>query len=53
VRKVGTQLQPTPVLYGKDAEAVFKLINIKQPSEKSFESKTRCQFYKTIKKKGL
>lgn len=50
---MGTQLQPTPVLYGKDAEAVLKAIHIKQPSEKLFESKVRSDFFKTIKKKGL
>jgi len=53
VKRVGTQLQPTPVLYGKDAEAVLKLINYKQPSEKCIETKTRCNFFKNIKKRGL
>jgi hypothetical protein len=52
-RKMGTQLQPTPVLYGKDAEAVLKEINIKLPSEKAIESEARSEFFKNIKKKGL
>lgn len=50
---MATQLQPTPVLYGKDAEAVYKQINLKQASEKFFECKTRSQIFKNIKKKGL
>jgi hypothetical protein len=50
---MGTQLQPTPVLYGKDAEAILKEINIKLPSEKAIESEARSEFFKNIKKKGL
>lgn len=50
---MGTQLQPTPVLYGKDAEDVLREVNLKQPSEKLLKSKVSSQFFKNIKKKGL
>lgn len=50
---MGTQVQPTPVLYGKDAEAVLKQINLKQPCEILLKSQVRCDFFKNIKKKGL
>lgn len=50
---MGAQLQPTPILYGKDAEAVLQEINIQQPSEKAFECEARCEFFKNIKKKGM
>lgn len=50
---MGTQLQATPALYGKDAEEILKVINLRQPSEKLLQSKVKSQYFKNIKKKGL
>jgi isochorismate synthase EntC len=53
VIRLATQLQPTPIVSGKEAEEILKAINIKQPSEKIFECRTCSNLYKAIKKKGL
>lgn len=50
---MAAQLQPTPIVSGKDAEGIKREINLKQPSEKYFECTTQCTICKNIKKKGL
>lgn len=52
-RKMATQLQPTPTLYGKDAEELLKQIQ-KKPSQESLrKAKERSSFFAKIKKRGL
>lgn len=50
---MATQLQPTPTLYGKDAEAVLKQLQKKPTPEQIRRAKARSEFFKQIKKKGL
>ena len=52
-RKMATQLQPTPVLYGKDADAVLKQIEKKPTPEQIRKAEERNIYFKSIKKKGL
>lgn len=52
-RKMATQLQPTPTLYGKDAEAVLEQIRKKPTKEQKKRSEERKAFFAAIKKKGL
>lgn len=52
-RKMATQLQPTPVLYGKDADAVLKQIEKKPTPEQIRKAEKRNIYFKSIKKKGL
>ncbi|MCG9966867.1 hypothetical protein L9W92_02180 [Pelotomaculum terephthalicicum JT] len=52
-RKMATQLQPTPMLYGKDADAVLEQIRRKPTPEQIRRAKERNKFFKNIKKKGL
>lgn len=51
--KMATQLQPTPTLYGKDAEAVFEELKKKPMPEQIKKSLERAEHFKNIKKKGL
>ena len=51
--KMATQLQPTPTLYGKDAEAVLKQLQKKPTPEQIRRAKERSEFFKQINKKGL
>ncbi|MGE5396056.1 MAG: hypothetical protein ACM3MK_00820 [Chitinophagales bacterium] len=51
--KMATQIAPTPVLYGKDAEAVFKELQEPPSQNKIEEAKKRSKFFKKIRKKGL
>ena len=48
-----TQLQPTPTLYGKDAEAVLKQIKKKPTPEQIKKAKQRSKYFFQIGKKGL
>jgi len=52
-RKMATQLQPTPTLYGKDAEAVLEQISKKPTKEQKRKAEERKAFFAAIKKKGL
>ena len=52
-RKMATQLQPTPTLYGKDAEAVLEQIRKKPTKEQKRKVEERKAFFAAIKKKGL
>lgn len=52
-RKMATQLQPTPTLYGKDAEAVIDQIKKKPTPDQLRRARERSDFFKEIKKKGL
>lgn len=52
-RKMATQIQPTPILYGKDAEAVLEQIRKKPTKEQKRKAEERKAFFATIKKKGL
>lgn len=51
---MATQLQPTPVLYGKDAEEVLKEISRKpSPEEKKEIYKKYSEMFKNIKREGF
>ncbi|WP_347490111.1 hypothetical protein ABDB91_02765 [Desulfoscipio sp. XC116] len=50
---MATQLQPTPVLYGKDANDVLEQIKKKPTSEQIRRAQKRNEFFKSIRKKGL
>lgn len=50
---MATQLQPTPTLYGKDAEAVIDQIKKKPTPDQLRRARERSDFFKEIKKKGL
>ena len=52
-KKMATQLAPTPTLYGKDAEEVWKQIQKKPTEEQLLKARARSEFFKQIKKKGL
>lgn len=52
-RKMATQLAPTPTLYGKDAEDVWKQIQKKPTEEQLQKAQARSEFFKQVKKKGL
>ena len=52
-RKMATQLQPTPVLFGKDADDVLKQIEKKPTPEQIRKAEERNAYFKNIKKKGL
>jgi hypothetical protein len=52
-RKMTTQLQPTPVLHGEDADAVLEQIKRKPTPEQIKKAKKRNEYFKNIKKKGL
>jgi len=48
-----TQLQPTPTLYGKDAEEVLKQIYRKPTKEERDRAEKRRAMFSKIKKRGL
>ena len=50
---MATQLQPTPTLYGKDAEVVLNDIKKKPSTEQKTKAKQRKAFFAKIEKKGL
>lgn len=50
---IKTQLQPTPTLYGRDAEAVLEQIKRKLDIGKLKRIEERKRFFAGIKKKGL
>jgi hypothetical protein len=52
-KKMATQLSPTPTLYGKDAENVFKQIEKKPTNEQLQKAKARSEYFKQVEKKGL
>lgn len=52
-RRMATQLQPTPTLYGKDAKAVLKQIEKKPTNEQIRKCQKRKEFFDNIKKRGL
>lgn len=52
-RKMATQLQPTPTLYGKDAQAVLEQIKKKPTREQKRMAEERRAFFARIKKEGL
>jgi len=52
-REMATQLQPTPMLYGKDAQAVLDQIKKRPTKEQLRKAKERNEFFKQIEKKGL
>ena len=52
-KKMATQLAPTPTLYGKDAEDVWKQIQKKPTEEQLRKAQARSEFFKQVKKKGL
>ena len=52
-KKLTTQLQPTPTLYGKDAEEVLKQIYSKPTIEDREKAEKRRAMFSKIKKKGL
>ena len=52
-RKMATQLQPTPILYGKNAEAVLKQIEKKPTEEERKKLEEERAVYAKIKKRGL
>ncbi|WP_027365926.1 hypothetical protein [Desulfotruncus alcoholivorax] len=52
-RKMATQLQPTPTLYGKDAIEVLEQIKRKPTKDEKKAAEERKIFFARIKKKGL
>ncbi len=53
VRRMATQLQATPTLYGRDAEEVRKQLE-KKPTEKSKEkARRRKALFEGVGKRGL
>lgn len=50
---MATQMQATPVLYGKDAEAVLEQIKKKPSAKQREKAKQRREFFKNIEKRGL
>lgn len=52
-RRMATQLQPTPTLYGKDAQAVLEQISKKPTEEQKKVAEQRRAFFAKIRKKGL
>lgn len=50
---MATQQQPTPVLYGKDADAVLTQIKWKQDSQQFYTTMNRLQHFKNMKTKGM
>lgn len=50
---MATQVEATPTLYGKDAEAVLEQIKKKPSAEQREKAKRRREFFATIEKKGL
>lgn len=52
-RKLATQLQPTPVLYGRDAIEVLRQIDRKPTLEQKRKAKERRELFAQIQKKGL
>jgi len=52
-REMATQLQPTPMLYGKDAEDILEQIKRKPTPEQVRKAKGRNEFFKNVRKKGL
>jgi len=50
---MATQLQPTPMLYGKDTQAVLDQIKKRPTKEQLRKAKERNEFFKQIEKKGL
>lgn len=52
-RKMATQLQPTPTLYGRDAKEVLEQIKRKPTRDEKRAAEERKIFFARIKKKGL
>jgi len=52
-KRLTTQLQPTPTLYGKDAEEVLKQIYRKPTKEERDRAEKRRAMFSKIKKRGL
>jgi hypothetical protein len=52
-KKMATQMAPTPTLYGKDAEDVWKQIQKKPTEEQLQKARVRSEFFRQIKKKGM
>ncbi|MCL6638348.1 MAG: hypothetical protein K6T80_01535 [Firmicutes bacterium] len=50
---MATQLQPTPILYGKDALEVLKQAQKKPTDEQKKRARERRIFFSQIGKKGL
>lgn len=52
-REMATQLQPTPILYGKDAQAVIDQIKKRPTDEQKRKAAKRRAFFAQIEKRGL
>ncbi len=50
---MATQMQPTPKLYGKDAEAVLRQIEKKPTREQLRKAKERSKYFAQIEKKNF
>lgn len=50
---MATQLQPTPILYGKDAQAVIDQIKKRPTDEQKRKAAKRRAFFAQIEKRGL
>lgn len=48
-----TQIQPTPVLYGKDAESVLEELDRKPTNRELEKMEERRKFFQKIAKRGL
>ncbi|MDI6711116.1 MAG: hypothetical protein QME76_10645 [Bacillota bacterium] len=50
---MATQLQPTPTLYGKDAEKVLEQVRMKPTQEQLQRARKRSEYFERIKKKNF
>ncbi len=50
---MATQMQPTPILRGKDAQAVIEQLKRKPTPEQIQAAEKRSELFKGVKKKGL
>jgi len=53
MKRLITQLQPTPTLYGQDAKDVIRQIYKKQNKEDKEKAEIRKSMFARVKKKGL